>query len=326
MPRPKGSVNFSLPGISTSPVLVPNQKPGSLRAVSSAELQLDELPFPVPPVYLGMTFARYRDWMRTAQPSGVAIGLRSGDRPVGLAIAEFQGETGEILSLFVLPDLQGRRLGTALLTASEQALRQRGAKQAVIRFNTELPSATPLAQILWREGWSPPETAMCFAKIRSTIAEEIWLQRSAELDGELTSWSQLSGKERQWMTESQPLFSAELWPFDSEESTIEPEISSLLRKDGEVIGYLVTHRVGVGMVRYTSLFVRNVGSRRERAERSFALLARSIRQQFALQGPEGTGTLAVRAENAPMLRILERRVLPHALSIHELRVARKALA
>ncbi len=83
-----------------------------------------------------------------AEVAGAVCGFAS----VGTSREEqAPADEGEILALYVDPPAQGAGVGTALLAAAEQALRERGHTSAVLRVMTE----NGLAQRFYaRRGWT----------------------------------------------------------------------------------------------------------------------------------------------------------------------------
>jgi hypothetical protein len=112
-----------------------------------------------------------------------------------------------------------------------------------------------------------------------------------------------------------------LWPFDAELPP-EPESSLGLRHGQEIAGWMVTHRVVPNLIRYTMLFVREQW---RTPASSFALLAESLRRKHAAYGTEMNASLAVQADNQPMLRLLDGKFRPWVTSRSELRASAKTL-
>ena len=89
-----------------------------------------------------------------------------------------------------------------------------------------------------------------------------------------------------------------------------------------MIGWMICHRVGQMRIRYTSLYVRHPW---RTPELSFALLAEAVRRKQKAYPDTIIGSLAVQIENKPMLRVLERKLKPYAVSWSEMRGSVKML-
>lgn len=67
------------------------------------------------------------------EPDGTVVGFASGGR----SSEDVAGYAGEITTLYVLPEAQGRGAGTQLMHAISQALRARGLESAWVRVLSE---------------------------------------------------------------------------------------------------------------------------------------------------------------------------------------------
>lgn len=95
---------------------------------------------------------------------------------------------------------------------------------------------------------------------------------------------------------------------------MEPLNSLGLRYRGRLIGWMVTHRVAADTIRYSTLFV----AERFRARaRGISLLSAAIQRQIV--SPVTNYTFAVAAENAAMLRFVQRHLQPYLTGMRESR-------
>ena len=135
-------------------------------------------------------------------------------------------------------------------------------------------------------------------------------------------WSELTKNERmiiQQKQEAEQWYPESLSPFQDEE-IIEPLNSLGLRYKGEVVGWMITHRLTPDTIRYTSLFIRqdfqNLG-------RAIPLLAKAIYLHNSSKVTKGI--FVVEIENKPMCRFVKRRMAPYLTSITETRETFKLL-
>jgi GNAT superfamily N-acetyltransferase len=291
----------------------------------TSDVQFFAAETPLPRELLGMTFPFLHARLVTRDPRVAAVVLMAGKGHAGLALASMEGPgTAEVLSLGIVEAQRRRGLGTVLLQALEQLLARRGARQFRIAWDSALPSAPALERVLQKRGWTAPRREMQFAQITGDMAGSPWVARAIgklPASFSLFPWAELSAQEAMALREHQAEVPAEFRPFDESESApLDPHTSVGLRVEDEVAGWMITHRVAPDLVRYTSLFVRD---RWRTPTITFALLAEAMRRCPAAHGPAMRGSLAVRTQNAPMLKLLERKFRPFAVAWHEQRVAEK---
>lgn len=279
-----------------------------------------------PPAFAGMTFSSHAALLRGLTPQGEVIALApvADGTPIGLALARIDadGIGAEVLSLFVQPTLWRQGIGTALLEAVEQVMRERRCREARIAYSTG-PSSAALERVLQKRGWSPPQPRMLLAQIGPELMHDRWVAESRiPSPFEVFAWSELTATERAALEAVRSTIPPPLWPFESD-APVEPCNSLGLRLAGEVVGWMVTHRVAPQVVRFTALYIREPW---RRTELSFALLAEALRRKARALPPEVVSSMAVQVENQPMLRVAERRLRRHARLWEERRVSSKALA
>lgn len=293
------------------------------------EIQFERLGEPLNPAYLGMTYAEHRPSLAALgqSPEIIAIGATAGVEPVGLGLAQVDQATAEgtVLSLFIIPALQRRGLGTALLEALEIVLARIGCQRGKLFYNTELPSAAAVERVLQKADWSPPRRYMLTARVLDQTGGES-LRSFADVQlapgFSVFPWTELTLQERAGLEQVRASIPDSVWPFHDENAPLEPAISIGLRYGDEVAGWFVAHRVAPTLVRYTSLYVRESWRNTKVLP---ALLMEIGRRQREFLGPDVQPTLGVLADNEPMIRLVERRFRAFCLPFQEIRVAEKVL-
>ncbi len=145
--------------------------------------------------------------------------------------------------------------------------------------NATTPS---LEYILNQCNWSTPQLRMLIcSSSRDCIKDAPWLKLENALPSSYKTfpWVKLTVEERKFMQKKQansPWYPEILCPFQEEES-IEPVSSLGLSHKGEVVGWIITHRVARDTVRYTKLFVKQ---ELQKLGRAIPLIAKSIRLQL----------------------------------------------
>jgi len=271
--------------------------------------------------YQLLTYPIYRPILRNlaSDSSLIAIGVQLHSQPVGLVLAQlYPGENcGELLSLFVIPEYRQQGLGKVLLTQMEEELNHRRCSQVGLVY---LPNATTpaLERILEQRHWFSPQPRMLVCRSTTTHLQEIpWLNLHHLLPPtyEIFPWTKLTRRERKTIQKQQTgslSYPDILSPFN-EEHLMEPVNSLGLRCQGEVVGWMITHRVAVDTIRYTSLFVKK---ELQSIGRALPLLATAIKLQ--LENPEATKAICtVTVDNAPMVKFAQRRLFPYLSDLRQ---------
>ncbi len=221
-----------------------------------------EQPWQVLP-YRELIFPCFRSRLLNLQPDGavIAIAAHQDQQPVGLILAERRasGPSAEILSWVVRPRDRQQGVGTALLQYLEQTLIARGCSVVELAYVTGHSTTPQLEKILQTEAWSVPRPQMLICQ---TTMEKVqhapWLQKRWRKDYlsdryTLFPWREITAADRQKLQQTQatqPWIPPDLVPFDYEEK-FEPINSLGLRYQGEVVGWLITHRTKSDTIRYT---------------------------------------------------------------------------
>jgi len=178
-----------------------------------------------------------------------------------------------------------------------------------LRYKSSPELSTCFEPILARLGWSQPRTDFVLLEGHSSqLAAIDWADRypiSAPYN--LLPWLALTAEQRTQATALQA--PAELRP-PADLQDLEPTICLALLHQNALVGWLIAHRTGASIVRYSSLFV--APAHRGRA-RALALLAEGFRRQHAAGIPFARA--AIDSSNAVMLRLLERHLGIHLSSI-----------
>jgi GNAT superfamily N-acetyltransferase len=241
-----------------------------------------------------------------------------GEQLVGVALSKQDGATIKLQSIIVEESHRRRNVATQLLAALEPHARDRGATRLEAMYESTHASAPILERLFARSSWSWPFAGMFMCRGTKKICEAQWMQASLPASDELFAWSELTDRERSGLHQTAPWWEESLGPFPNE--PIEPVSSLGLRAGGEVIGWMLTHRMREDTIRYSRLFVRE--DSRTRA-RGVALIAEAIWRQVRAGIPYGY--FIVRSDNTPMVRLLKRRIAPYLESVREARVAEKLL-
>ncbi len=256
----------------------------------------------------------------------IACIARAGDRPAGLALAQMPTAAepaGEILSVFVAPDLRGQGIATALVGGLEEALAIRGVSRILGVYMTSRPTYPALERVFVKRGFTDPVRRTIV--VRSTPEEAsttLWYRRARmPADSTIFPWSELTPAERETLqrtqAESQWIHpDLEPWRFDQ---GFDPQSSVGMRRDGEVVGWVINHRIAPDMVRFTVSFIRLDLARRGGI---FPLYVASLER---LRGSGVTCTFVTASQFDSMVAFVLKRCAPFVSFVGETRGVTKDL-
>lgn len=273
--------------------------------------------------YDAFTYPSLQQRWRTQPQRGELLGTSAsvdGDM-VGFAIAELlPDQTAELISLFVTPAYRQQGIGTRLVGLLDRLLQKQGCAEMRIRYQGTTLTAIALEPILQKLGWKPPATNFLLAQTtRAKIAAAPWLHRySLPAEFDVFPWGELTAAD-QAVLQQMP-FPQDLSPF-TRDQRLESLNSLGLRYRGEVVGWVLTHRVAPDTIRYSTLYTTD---RFRALGRGIALMAEAIRRQIA--SPIPYLKCAVAPHNAQMQQFVRRRLQPYLTQLGEARQASKSLA
>ncbi|HLO48402.1 MAG TPA: GNAT family N-acetyltransferase [Kamptonema sp.] len=279
--------------------------------------------------YVGMTYPAYRNYLKllNGKTPFVAIGANNNnDQPVGLVLAEIlpNEHNAEVLSIFVDSKHRCQGIGTAMLAQLEQELVKEGCTTANLSYTTDKTTTPAIERLLIKSNWSSPQSRMfiCKATPKQMLSAD-WMHRCSLPDSFATFfWRDLTEGERREILRKQqaePWYPDILSPF-SEEKIIEPLNSLGLRYQGEVVGWMITHRLAPDTIRYSRLFVKK---ELQKMGRAISLLAQAIKYHYDSGIPYGIWT--VQQDNTPMVSFMQRRMLSYMNEIVETKGSSKVL-
>ena len=260
----------------------------------------------------------------------VTMAASSGERFVGLGLAEVfpRGDRARILSLYVQPEHRRRGVGTALLAHLERALTQENCARVTLFYRSHWSSVPAIERLLEKRGWTPPRAHLLIGKTTTErIAEAPWLYESRLSHGlSVVPWTELSAEaaaaiRRRQEEEEGGWYPRMLNPFQVEDR-IEGLNSLALRRDGEVVGWMITHRTAPDTIQYTSLFL---DPELQGQGCGLPLLAEAVRRQVEAAEEIPNGIFQVAVGNRAMTAFLNRHLRTYLNAIKELRRSHKRL-
>lgn len=280
-------------------------------------------------VYQPFTFPLFRHQLQALKPEGstVAIATSNSDRAIGLALAEIlpDGKTAEVLSIFVEPTYRRQGIGTAILTRLEQELFSRGCTSAKLVYTSGQSTTPALERILQKRNWTPPQPRMLVCKSTiHLIANAPWMQKGALPSSySIFPWVEITPQERitlQQQQEAEPWIPKDLIPFKHEKN-LELLNSLGLRYQGQVVGWVITHRIAPDTIRYTCSFVRQD---LQKMGRIIPLYVNAIQIQVKANILQGIWTVPL--GHISMIHFVKKRMAPYLTSLEETRGSFKSLS
>jgi GNAT superfamily N-acetyltransferase len=272
--------------------------------------------------YLHLTYPIWRTQLQQPEykESIMAIGVEIDSQPVGLAIANIGSYTNKakILSIYIQPEYRQQGIGGLLLSSLSQKLQMSGCSQLELRYTAPATTTVALEKLLTQQGWSIPQSKMlvCYS-ITERMKQAPWLY-SYHLPATFSIFPlvELTSQEYQIIQQKQvrsPWYPEMLSPFRGE-MPVEPLNSLGLRYQGEVVGWLATHRIAPDTIRYSNLFVRQD---LQKMGRAIPLIAEAIKLQLKNNIPHYT--CATEVGNKSMVKFVQRRLLPFLTQVRESR-------
>jgi GNAT superfamily N-acetyltransferase len=215
-------------------------------------------------IYALLTEPRLRDLLRniSERPAKViAIGALHQSEPIGLILATLYPNLGhvEILSLYVTRKHRNKKIGTQLFCEVERTCISQGAKVFTFMYRKEERHAIAYEAIFKRQGWASSVPFMEQYLFDAFLFHPPWLKHRPKLPRQykIFLWKNIKKHEKEKLDHlyEQGHFGSIVYPF-FEENIIEPLNSLGIRKKGEIVGWLITHRVSLETLKYSALFIK----------------------------------------------------------------------
>ncbi len=278
-------------------------------------------------LYSSLTYPIYRPQLQTINSDGhtVAIGASIGGNPIGLVLAEIQEDkSAKVLSLFVIQSYRHQGIGTALLTRLETELYSKGCTNVEFVYTTGQPTTSTVEHLLDKCGWSPPQSRRVICKASThQMSNAPWMRRRWKLPASYSifPWVEITPEERVVIQEqkTESWIHPDLIPFKYEES-LEPINSLGLRYQGQIVGWLITHRTAPDTIRYSCGYMQ---PRLQNLGRFTFLIITAIQLQAKANIPFGIWTTHL--EHTSMVNFAKKHMKPYLIYLKETKGASKLL-
>ena len=191
------------------------------------------------------------------------IGASIGGRPVGLAVFSCQNdsEKASLESIFVHPDARRRGVGRGLLQAVDSTLIERGVAGVTGTWYHDARSAAMVECLLADFGWSDPVPSSTVHRGgRRLLDHLVGNSRVTRLPAGFIfdSWADLSSDEIVQVRDLREVheIGMGLHPDGETMLSVSSETTVVLRREGEIAGWMMHHELDRETLRYSSLWLR----------------------------------------------------------------------
>lgn len=252
----------------------------------------------------------------------IAIGATYQGKPIGIALARCGLHYPEvnIVHLFVLPEHRHKTVGSRLFNKLQEEAAQIGGRYFLMIYKQEDPTTAALEKILTASQWSTrPYMLQCLFNGFTFDIPWVHEEQNYPAGFEEFLWTDLKAEERKKLLkeESQGVFMKHVSPFFNE-SLIEPINSLGLRYQGNVIGWMITHRTAVDTINYRSLYVERGLQFQQLATK---LIFNSIRRHMQARTQWAFLEIPVTVVKNSWIHFVERRIAPYADKVTHLKQA-----
>jgi len=179
------------------------------------------------------------------------------DQAIGLALTS-QVEQGvwDITWVYVSPRYRNKDVAAALLGELEKIVRQREGNKLIFSYSTDSPFKMQIEALLAGKDFAMPTVSLSFFKLECAAALKLgWVRRYVCKEAleqstakfgkyKIFRWAELKDKEKEYLKKIKGrLYPDWFCPLNGEEKN-DPQLSLGVRCEEELIGYLVTRRVG----------------------------------------------------------------------------------
>jgi len=234
--------------------------------------------------------------------------------PVGATLATFLpiAKIASVHSLYVDKDARQKGIARDLLQELESSLKKEKCYLATFLYPAQTPTIIYFEKLLSKERWHSPALYMKSYFFYCQLFQAPWFRRHYPkfTHLEIFLWKDLKETERVLLKrrEAQHAFPLYVSPFLHEEK-IEPLNSLGLRISGEVVAWIITHRVNDDTIRYAYFYS---PPDFQRYGWAVYLLQQSISLQQQSLIPWSIFDLNLEQTNKSWQRFIERRLKPWA--------------
>lgn len=271
--------------------------------------------------YEELTPSRFHDCLQSkhliANTESIAVSAVINGEPAGLVLASMYKalKIAEIHSIGVKEQYRQHKIGENLLKTLQEELFKEGCILVTFLYSVEDYSTPYLERIFQKLDWPEPRIYIINCTFDGRTFDPNWLSQAYHYpEGyEVFPWSELTLEERKLLVRQleQGSIQQAVSPFQDEDK-LEPINSLGLRYRGDVVGWILTHRIASDTIKYTALYIHRHLQLRGPA---IFLLCEAIKRQIDSKVPWAVLEVNVMQTEISWLSFLRRRLIPHAVSV-----------
>lgn len=241
-------------------------------------------------------------------PRVIAFGISDEHGPAGVVVADMAAaDSAEIVWLYVVQRLRGRGAGTSLLQAIERRALESGKKCAILMYFPDEETGG-LEDFLSASGWTILTSRLTIFCINARIKQAPWFDRwTIPKVFEVFPWIERTDRDRDSLPGIISKIPEILRPSRYEHS-FDPNTSIGLRRNGRIMGWLLTRQAGPKTLFYNAMFVHE---ELQGTGLAFAMVAEAVRREIEVYGPDSVGVIAASQGNPAMMRLINGRLAPY---------------
>lgn len=246
------------------------------------------------------------------------------NQPVGLSIGEInqQEESAEILSLFVEPTHRNRGVSTQLVKFIEDEVKAKGCQHLAMTYLSGKPTTYSLERVLQKCHWAEPQVHEIIGKGHiDNVIKMPWVNKEGYFVNsyEIFPWSSLSNEEKMSIQKQKDKIPQDLYPLQYM-ANMERVNSIGLRYRGDVVGWLISHRIAPDTIRFTCSYIRHD---LQKIGRNLGLMAEAIKRQHQAKIPYIIWTTPMHHQG--MVEFTKKRISPFLIYLKEFKKSYRSL-
>lgn len=248
----------------------------------------------------------------------IAIAAYQKGKPIGLLLAQFNPilRLADMYSLYVLEAYRNKHAANEMIALLEKELIVERCLVISYSYVTDTPTTSSLEHLLQELHWAKPKPFKIYCEFDAETFHPAWYEHAGTLPDGFTEflWEELTEEDKHKLSfqETQGVFPVEVSPFNSTNSDFDSMTSLGMRYEGEVIGWMITHRTDSNTLAYTALFIQKEYQKQPVA---IHMLANAIKRQVT--GGIRWGTLELNLNHVDLTwkNFVEHRLIPYASKV-----------